>query len=432
MEMKNWITEHQDGLLDDLLSVLAIESVEGEPLPGMPNGKAVNEALERMLGIGRSHGFRTGNIDGHAGYIEYGEGDDYVGVLGHLDIVPVGTGWTRNPLGEVHGDSVYGRGTMDDKGPMVASLHGLIALRESGLPLKHRIRLIFGTSEETGGPDIHTYLSKEKPPVAGFTPDADFPAINAEMGILIFSLEKHLPGTDLLEAEGGTAVNMVPAQASMRIRENGGEVTLKAEGVSAHGSTPEKGENAIWKLVDEALSRDLDPALKETLRLIQYNLCQDTDGKALGVDLSDDESGKLVQNFGLLSFKEEVLKLGINIRYPVTFRADDVLLKVRDVFEKEGFTFTLEAHNEPLFYPKDNDLIQKLMGVYHEVTGDTSGPLAIGGGTYAKEMPNIVAFGPQLPGRRDTVHQADESITIADLLLCAEIYARAMYELARA
>lgn len=425
------IENNHDKIIEDVLRLVSIESVRSEGKEMMPSGEKVNEALLKTLQIGKDYGFKTMNIDGHAGVIEYGDGDEYVAILGHLDVVPTGEGWTKNPLGEVFEDKIYGRGTMDDKGPMVAALHGLIALKEAKIPLTHKIRLIFGTSEETGGPDIENYLLHEKQPIAGFTPDAEFPAINAEMGILVIKLSKKIDDAKLTFLHGGEAVNMVPDKAEVRYTENGEVKTLNYQGVSAHGSTPQLGENAISKMIKDLSKNEAFDFLKDTLSVLEYNLTEDLDGHNMGIDFEDEASGKLVLNLGKIDFKDGMLDTYINIRYPVTFKKEETTNKVQELFEKEGFTVEVTQHDSPLYYPKDAELVTKLMKVYSKETGDSREPLAIGGGTYAKMMKNIVAFGPQLPGRPDTIHQLDEYILIEDLMLCTRIYANAMVELAR-
>ncbi len=439
MEIKETLSNWKEDMINDILSLLEIESVAGEPFELMPEGKAVNEALERALEIGRRMGFQVRSLAGHSGYIEYGTGEEYVAVLGHLDIVPVGSDWTRDPHGEIVGDRIYGRGAIDDKGPMMAALYALKAIKEEGTALSRRIRLIFGTSEETGGPDIKNYLMTESQPAAGFTPDAEFPAINAEMGILIIKLTRELPHRNIT-IKGGSAVNMVPDRARAVIsHDDGTETVIEEKGISAHGSTPHKGESAIWKLVGHLhemkvsghlRETKISGSLDETIGFINDYLCRDTDGSALGIDLADEASGKLVMNMGTLELKDGKLEIGLNIRYPVTYSGDDVLAKLEEKVKLNGFRMVVEHEDKPLYYPVDHELVSRLMDAYRETTGDLRGPLAIGGGTYAKEMKNIVAFGPMLPGREDVAHQADEYISVSDLMLCAEVYAKAMKALA--
>lgn len=428
--MKKIIEQNKNKLIKDLIDIVSIESVHSDPIEGMPNGRKVNDALMHILDLGKSYGFKTKNINGHAGVIEYGEGEEYVAVLGHLDVVPLGKGWKHNPLGEVSGDRIYGRGTMDDKGPMIAALHGLIAIKEMNIPLKHRIRLIFGTSEEIGGPDIENYLKHEKGPIMGFTPDAEFPAIHAEMGILVLRISKEIDNKSNIEITGGEAVNMVPENAVIRYDLDGSRVEKIYEGKSAHGSTPHLGENAITKLLNHIDDFNIDNNIKDTLRDISYNLCHDLDGKVMGIDF-EDESGKLVLNTGIISLKENKLDVDINIRYPVTFKEEDIVPKIESIFKEKGFDFKVVSSDMPLYYKKDHKLIKKLMKVYVDETGDEREAIAIGGGTYAKAMNNVVAFGPQLPGRPDVIHQLDEYILIEDLLLCANIYGKSMIELSK-
>ncbi len=430
MSLNEVILRNKNLLIEDVLQVVKYESVKGQPLEGMPEGEKVNEVLEHVLTLGEQRGFKTKNLGGHAGYIEYGEGKDYVAVLGHLDVVPVGEGWTKSPHGEISGDRIYGRGTMDDKGPMMAAFHGLMAIKEENLKLNHRIRLIFGTSEETGGDDIRNYLKTEDQPVSGFTPDAEFPAIHAEMGILVIKISKEVSKT-LLALEGGQAVNMVPDYAYATFMENGVEKTLRMTGVSAHGSTPIKGKNAISMLLHQLVEEKALESIKDTLSVLDYNLTRDLDGKNLGVDFEDDPSGKLVLNLGKIKLENGKLDTYINIRYPVTIKKEQVTGQIEKTFQAQGFVVETMGHDGPLYYEKNDPMIRKLMAVYAHETGDQSEPLAIGGGTYAKMMKNIVAFGPQLPGREETIHQLDEYILIEDLLTCAKIYAHAMAELAK-
>jgi succinyl-diaminopimelate desuccinylase len=184
-------------------------------------------------------------------------------------------------------------------------------------------------------------------------------------------------------------------------------------------------------MLHELKGKPFNKELKDTLSVLDYNLAMDLDGHNMGIDLHDDASGKLVLNLGKIRLENENLETYINIRYPVTFKEEDVTEKIRTIFEGEGFTFEVTAHDGPLYYPKDAAFIRKLMDVYAKETGDHSEPLAIGGGTYAKMMKNIVAFGPLLPGREDTLHQLDEYVLIEDLMTCARIYANAMIELAK-
>ena len=252
-----YIREKQQEIIDSLLGCVRINSVEGEPEKGKPFGRGPAEALEYALKLAGDMGFRTVNVDNQVGYAEYGEGEEMTAVLGHLDIVPVGDDWSHDPFGEIVGDRIYGRGTLDDKGSMIGALYALDAVRKSGLSLKRRIRIIFGTNEETGSMDMVRYNATEEQPTMAFTPDADYPVIFSEKGIARVTVSMNMQSRDgdtaLCEAKAGNAVNIVPQEAHMSLKAADGTVTeLSAEGTAAHGSTPELGINAVSKLMQDA------------------------------------------------------------------------------------------------------------------------------------------------------------------------------------
>ncbi|PKK39010.1 Xaa-His dipeptidase [Clostridiaceae bacterium JG1575] len=430
MDLNERIDSYREEMIQALRRILAHPSVAEEPVPGAPCGPAVAACLEDFLSLGRAMGFHAENLEGWVGELTYGSAEDYVAVLGHLDIVPVGSGWVHDPFaGEIEDGKMYGRGTNDDKGPLLAALFALKAIKESHLKTGSSIRIIAGTCEETGGPDIETYLRHRKQPRAGFTPDANFPAINAEKGILNVRLQKKIGDESftILHLEGGNAPNMVPDAARAVFLQNGEEKTLQTKGISAHGSTPEKGENAILSLFRQL--EDQGEPWREMMNPL-IAAFEDVHGTGLGLGLSDEPSGKLSANLGQMSYEEGILSLIVNLRVPVTFGLEEVEAPLRKTFEPKGFTVTLGEFTPPLYYPKDLPMIETLMKVYRQHTGEERAqPLAIGGGTYAKTMENVVAFGPSLPGRPDVDHIADEYIHLSDFMLWTKIYAQAMLEL---
>ncbi len=430
MNLQTRIESYKEEMIKDLQRLIAHNSIQGEPAPGAPNGLAVAQCLEEAIDIAQGMGFATQNIDGWAGEVSFGDSPEYVAVLGHLDIVPAGNDWTYDPFkGEVDDGKLYGRGTNDDKGPLLAALYALKALKDEQVQLGSTVKIIMGTCEETGGPDIEHYLKTNEQPKAGFTPDASFPVINAEKGILNFTLTKKLKTSEIkiLELAGGNASNMVPDKAKVvyLIGETESQMVLK--GLSAHGSTPELGKNAIFKLfrrmrqLDKRLAKDLDFLLEAFA---------DSNGEHLGIGLVDEASGQLTINPGVLRFSEGVMTLEVNLRIPVTFTDQDVKDRLRLKFAGSGFDITFGEFTEPLYYPEDLPMINSLMEVYRRVTGDQEAkPMAIGGGTYAKAMDNVVAFGPGLPGRQDVDHIADEYIFIEDLMTWTNLYAEAILAL---
>lgn len=432
MNLKERIDSYEQDMIRDLRRLLAHNSVAGTPKPGAPCGEAVAAAVDEALSIAADLGLSTRNVDGWAAEASLGEGEDYVAVLGHLDIVPAGNDWKHDPFGgELTDGKIFGRGTNDDKGPVLAALYALKALKEEGAELGCAVRIIMGTCEETGGPDIENYLKSNSQPKAGFTPDASFPVIFAEKGILRVDISKRIKTSEITiqEMAGGSAPNMVPDKASLiyQIEEEKKQMVIR--GVSAHGSTPELGENAILKLFTGI--RQLDRRLAKELDFL-LDAFKDLNGEHLGIGLEDEPSGKLTCNVGLMSYTAGVLKLTLDLRIPVTFTNLDVESVLNLKFATKGWDVSFGGFTEPLYYPADLPMISSLMDVYRKVTGDMdANPVAIGGGTYAKAMDNIVAFGPGLPGREEVAHIADEYIFVKDLLIWTKIYAEAILALSK-
>jgi succinyl-diaminopimelate desuccinylase len=463
LEINKIIEELKDDLIDSTAELIKIKSIEDEAKEGKPYGEGVASALEKALEISEKLGFKTVNVDGYVGYAEYGEGDEYVGVLGHLDLVPEGDGWKYPPYAaEIHDGKMYGRGTTDDKGPIMAALYGLKAIKEAKLPLSKKVRILFGTNEETGSNEIEHYLAKEKPPVLGFTPDAEYPIIYAEKGITIFDVVKKLEiksdkAIKLKYIKGGEASNMVPdyceagiecPDTDMIIRsveycanrngieltaeEKDGLVVVKSFGLSAHGSTPEIGKNAIMQMFKFLAELPLGHCDElQFIRFFNNNVGNETDGKSFGVDLEDEPSGKLSFNVGTISMENNEIKMSLNLRYPVTYKAEDLMEKFNKKIEGTGIKIENFQDQKPLYFDDKHPLIKSLQKVYKEQTGKEPELLAIGGGTYAKEMPNMVAFGPLFPGEPDVIHKKDEYIELENLVLNSKIYGHAIYELAK-
>lgn len=427
-----YIRDKQDEIINSVLESVSINSIQSDPQEGMPFGKGVNDALQHALKLADKMGFRTANIDNMAGYAEYGEGDEMIAVLGHLDIVPVGDDWTHNPWGEIAGDRIYGRGTLDDKGPVIGALYALDAVRKLAGPLSRRIRLIFGTNEETGSRDMVRYNQTEETPVMGFTPDADYPVIFSEKGIARISLEKKLLDGSLISAAAGKAVNIVPDTAQLSFADEDAKIqVLEAEGISAHGSTPQLGKNAISSLMQKAADRGATGELREFVDFYNKHIAYETDGASLGLACYTEKFGDTTVNAGLLEGGGEHIRVTLDCRYPA---GEDFEAKAAALCEKAaecGIEAGLKSNVQPLYIPEDSRLVQTLQEVYREQTGQICEPVVIGGGTYAKAVKNIVAFGPVFPGQENVIHQKDEYISIEHLMKNIEIMAHAMYRLAK-
>lgn len=463
MNLDQRIDAMRDEIIQETQALIRIKSVEEEPVGDMPFGEGVQKSLDYALGLSKRLGFETKNVDNYAGHAEFGQGDETLGILVHLDVVPEGDHWDYPPYGaEIHNNRIYGRGAIDDKGPAVAALYAMKAVMDSDTALSKKVRMIFGTNEETHWKGVDYYLEREKAPDFGFTPDADFPAIHGEKGILIFDFKKEFKdkvddqGIEILKIKGGTAPNSVPdyCEASVKsrvdfehileaynkekkgrieIEKQGDQTILKSHGVSAHGSTPEKGVNAIAHMLEFLNLLDLqigDTAnfIRDYSRLVGMDLC----GERIGCAFEDEQSGKLVFNVGKIDMTSEDVSMAINIRYPVTTDSKDVYAGMDEKLQGTGIEVEEVEDKLPLYVPKDHELVVKLMDVYRKQSGDTtSEPITIGGGTYARAIQNAVAFGPLMQDMEETAHQRNEYIDIDHLIKVAKIYAHAINELVK-
>lgn len=458
-----WIDSHENEIVTALQGVLRIPSLEAPAVPpNAPYGKTVREALDYTLNLCNQLGFRTKDVDGYAGHAEFGEGPEYVGVLGHLDMVPEGDGWQYPPYGATLADGyIYARGASDDKGPTYAALYAAKALMDAGLPLKRRIRVIFGCNEESGFGCVHHYfeVAKEERPVLGFTPDAGFPLIYAEKGIANLVFEKPLPEgghpVKIVKASGGRRPNMVPDHAeavlqgpldklaeaaaeldkfwdrNVTINSSADSLIVTAIGRSAHGSRPTQGDNAVARLARALMTLNL-PDNEVWLEWIADTV--DATGGELGIAHKDEVAGPLTSNLGILeTTPDRKVRLTYNIRYPVTWSLDALLEANRPVREKAGWTLAEHHDQKPLYVPLDKEPVSTLLRVYREETGDLeTQPTTMGGGTYARATPFVVAYGAAFPGGSDgPAHEVDERIAVDTILRAAKIYAHALYELAK-
>lgn len=411
-------------MLKSLCGLLEIQSIAGAPEGAYPFGEGPARALDYVLSLCRGFGFRTKNADYRYGYAEIGEGEELIGILAHLDTVPAGAGWTYPPFAGTLADGrLYGRGVEDDKGPAIACVYAMKDILDSGIPLHKRIRLILGQDEETGDwVDIKEYCQNEEIPHYGFTPDGSFPAIYGEKGILIAGMAMPLAESGLTDAAGGSAPNMVPDRCRAVV---GGEA-YTAVGRSAHGSTPQEGENAITKLMHRLAQLPRPPrfAVGYTA-LMGDSLC----GTHMGIDLHDEQSGLLTINAGQLAVEGGELRVYFDIRYPVTASGETVLAQMREAAAPYGLRVWKRHEMRPVYMDKNSRVIRSLLAAYREQTGDMGEPLVVGGGTYARAMANIVAFGPGRPDRASTEHEADEHLPVEELLRLREIYRAALEKL---
>lgn len=406
-------------MIEALQKLVSFQSIAKEEGPEYPYGKEVHRAKEYVLNLAKSFGMRVTDVPGKYAYIEIGEGPRLIGILSHLDVVPAGDGWTQDPFGgEIVDGKIYGRGTTDDKGPTIAVLYAMKALKEK-TTLPARIRLILGQTEENGEwRDIEAYTEAEEIPECGFTPDGDFPAIQNELGAMVFQVEMPRAESGFREGEGGTAPNMVPAHA--RVKTEFG--SYEASGKACHGCAPWLGVNGISALMEKVHRAEPENRFAGMYAdLIGKTIY----GEKLGI-AAEDESGKLTLNAGLLKMSGETVTLMVDIRYPAKKNPDEISGSLVRQFSSYGASCECVYQVRPLYTPSGSPVLNALLSAYREVTGDESRPISIGGRTYAKAMPNMVAFGPNFPGHENREHMEDEYILVDDFLKLEEIYERAL------
>ena len=457
-KIRSAFESYRDEMLSDLAAIVAIDSSGGEPKPGAPFGEGPAEALNTFLKMAERMGFETDNVDNYAGTVSLGSGEETVGVLAHLDVVPAGKGWETDPFRMTIKDGkMYGRGVIDDKGSAIAALYGMRIIRDLGLPLKRGIRLVVGTNEEQGSKCMEYYVAHREPPTLGFTPDASYPLIHGEKGSFwakLFFDKEELP---ILKMEAGEAFNAVPSECEVFLdgsvdidtlkasagkgfsegypvtieKTDDGKIRMLVKGLAAHGSMPYLGVNAAVSaamILCDALGEKAGKMLHFTRDVIG----RDPYGKTAGV-FFEDENGVLTLNLGLLRFENGEGWLGTDIRFPVTGTGAYATGLYRAMAEKYGIRAEIPTPSEPHFVPEDSELVTKLLNVYREVTGEKDAKsCTIGGGTYARHVgKKFVAFGPEFGDQDYCMHNANEWYPLDEYMKHCVICTMAMLELAK-
>lgn len=436
MEIRAMIDEVFDNYIKDLKRLIAIPSVLEEETD-YPFGLHIQKALEEAIAISRELGFKTYiDPDGYYGYAEIGEGDEMFGVLGHLDVVPAGDlkSWDSNPFELTERDGfLIGRGTSDDKGPLLASMYALKALLDNGYKLNQRVRFIFGTDEESLWRCMKAYVEKEELPTKGYTPDSSFPLTYAEKGLIEFFFTTHEPTEVVLE--GGGPLNAVPSNAyttydpeienalkDLTYTYHIDDDSIHVEGLAIHAKDADKGKNAIVYLAQAMHQAGINNTM---IKFIVEKLA-DPNGKLIYGDVEDEVSGKLKLNVGKVHFEDGLQQVGIDIRFPVTYPVEEVKSKLELVAKEYNVKIDLYDYLKSIYLEKDSEYLKNLMSAYQSVTGDiTAEPITSGGATYARAMDNVVAFGALLPTGLKTEHQVNERIRIEDMKVAMHVFAQA-------
>lgn len=483
-QFDEYLDKNLDNMIEKLSDLISFNSVSNEEStdPTHPFGEECTKALKYTLSLANSLGFRTKNIENKCGYIEFGEGEELVGIIGHLDVVPadISDGWTQDPFTATITDGkLFGRGSIDDKGPMIAALYAMKAILDSNVNLNKRVRLILGLNEEKSWKCINRYKETEEFPTIGFSPDANFPAIYAEKGIISISLKHkfNIKGFDIIDIDcGNNAINVVPKYAAITLKYSSklfrpvefesyqnplfnmdievqnvskDEIKIISYGKAAHAAHPELGINAITNLVKylcDRISISDEPNIKLLEKLLHLGFFDFESPEFLSrkeiaypTEFEDDsviqdESGILTSNVANLIYdkESEILEIKLNLRVPVTYSLDSIFLKYRKLVEFfEDIEVTSLNRQEPLYVKQDSYLVKTLVNIFNNKANMDAKPIAIGGGTYARAFENFISYGVTMPGEKDMCHQVDEFIKIDDLLLASKIYAEAIYELAK-
>ncbi len=453
MESRNQlILSLKDDILKTLARWISVPSVKGEAAPGAPFGIEVRRALDMALADAEAMGFSVRNFDGYAGDVRMGpEGVNPLAILAHVDVVPVGDGWTTDPFGaEIRDGKLYGRGTSDDKGPAVAALYAMYALKKAGVPLKREIRLILGCDEESGWGCMRHYMAHCDMPKTGFSPDANFPVINTEKGMLHLSLHgAYHKGGLVKEICVGERPNVIPGIASATVYGDealcrqaekaaetlgytlkaqpiaDGLVTLTVTGVPGHAAFPEGSKNALGQLlvVLQALG------VKGSLATLADRVGAQYDGLNLGVRCQDETSGALTCNLGILRYNEQDgLYATLDIRYPILC-SHQALTHCITAALKPEVAVMVDSQKDPHHVSPHSKLVHDLLDAYHEVTGLPAETIATGGGTYARVLEEGVAFGSVFPGEEELAHQANEYMPVDSIMKNVQIFVYALEKL---
>ncbi len=450
-----WVAERSEELLESLRESLRIPSLEAPAEPGAPFGPENRRALDHALALCSRYGMKTHDVDGFCGWAEYGEGEPMVMILGHLDVVPVGPGWEHEPFGaELDGGYVYSRGATDDKGPTFAALYAALALKETNPVPGCRVRVVFGCNEESGFKCIERYLQTEEKPTFGVAPDAGWPLIHGEKGIADFLASCALPAgqLSLISFAGGQRPNIVidSAEAVCRVAPEwqdevkarlakawdrnitaewrGDELVMTAVGKAAHGSYPHGGDNAAIRLMRRLV--ELAPDAEQAVYSEILDACHIA-GLGIGVAGADDASGPLSCNLGIIAAAEGRLHLTLNIRYPVTWSGQELQERCRNHLSglKGGWSLDEASDSPPLYFPLEHPMVKAITDAYRHETGDMREPRTMGGGTYARAVPNSVAIGTGWEGD-GPAHETDERLKVDHLHKMARIYVRIFHDLA--
>lgn len=470
MNYERYVEENKDRQVKTLQELVSIKSVAEGPVmteagEKYPFGQGVQDAFAYMLKIGRDMGFDVVNTDNYGGHIEFGDGVQTVGIPVHLDVIDEGEGWSFDPYSGAAVDGyIYGRGTSDDKGPAVAVLFAMKALKDAGYEPKKKVRLILGLDEERKWEGMEHYLARAKHPDFGFTPDGSFPAVNGEKGILAFELAKRVPktqakGLQLRSLAGSEASNGEVSRARAVVRSEDAEMyeiiknlagqirnekeykifvkgvgkslEITAEGVCGKSERSEEDRNAISEIMEFLGHLNfVNDEINDFIEFYNRHIGFEINGKEMGCGFSDETSGELTLRVGKAEYKKEAITLTVEIKYPVTYKGEQIYEAMMPLIEKYEFGIIKLKDQKPIYMDPETPLVKTLTETYKHYTDDgKSKPVTIGDRTYARVFKNTIAFGAMFPGEEEMIHKVDERLSIDRFIQATKIYAEAILKL---
>lgn len=453
--IREWIQANRERIIGDLRRIVRIRSVSEPNGDPAPFGQGCRDVLDEMLRICKEYGIESENLDYYCGsaYLP-GKTETEIGIWSHLDVVPEGGGWQRGPFsGEISENLMFGRGVKDNKCAAIAGLYTLLCLRELKIPVKSGVRVFFGCNEECGMDDQAYYKAHRKLPDYSIIADSEFPVCYGEKGILSANLVSPPLSGDILAFSGGLVGNMVADKAEVELKKVpalfeklGGAADVQAESVkitasgkSSHAAHPEGSVNAIGMLAKLLIEKDLLSQSDKAAFSFIADICGDYTGKSLNINASHEEFGSLTCIGGTIKLKDNRAVLNINIRYPYSENGAAITAAINSCCVERGFTVEDIDDRPPSYVARDSAFVSALTETFREVTGNDAPAYIMGGGTYARNLPNAVAFGPEfpaamaaelpLPTGRGGIHEPDEALNLDEFLTALEIYVRAVVKL---
>lgn len=460
MELQEKVVLYKEEVIKSIQEAVKIKSILGTKLPNMPFGKGPAEALEYFLDLGKKLGFKVENFNNYVGTIEFGDGEETLGILAHVDVVPEGEGWSYPPYSaKIVNNKIIGRGVLDNKGPAIISLYAMKAISDLGIKLNKKVKMYLGTNEETDSKCMEYYfenLKMPKPDIA-FTPDATFPVTYGEKGIICLKLLKKFNSIKNIKINGGSAFNCIPEITEISIPiDYLGEVKKELEkynnnnphkielelkeniyyfishGTGGAAANPALGYNSISAFFDFIKNIEIkNKELQDIVDFFNKYIKKETNGKSLGIYCKDKESGELTVNLGRITLEDNNLEIWLDIRCPIKISTQDILGKLKQNLEKE-IKIEVSRFFPSVYVSKESFLVSTLMKIYQDFTGDkVSQPRVIGGRTYSRAVKNCVAFGALLLDQEDNMHKPNESLEIEKIDILLKIFSETIYQLAK-